>query len=438
MKTHLCWFFLSGFILTMFTGCKPKYVEPTWSSGSLDLQRFVILGDGHSAGFMDDALYYEGQQLSLANFLSMQFEQVGAVPLTTRYVNENSVGSNASGRSRLIVDFKEDCAGISSLSPVRKAAQGDLSIISVSTFTGSSNYRNFGIPGMGILNITGANYAQFNPFYARVASSETSNVLADAVSNDPTFFGLYLGVEDALKYARTGGVTDNLPSIQDFTNTYTEVVEQFKANGAKGFIMTIPDVTVLPYFRTIPYNGLNIQNEEDATLLNNIFSPLGMSFNVGPNSFTITDPEANEFQVRQILEGEHLLLSIPLDSVKCFKLGSLYPFRNEFVLSLEEKNYLKDRVDAYNVAIRNLAATHGLALVETNALYEKMFSGFQFNGVKFSTQFISGGCFSLDGIHLNGKGNAFLTNACLEAINEYYNTQIPLLNPLKFNGIRLP
>jgi len=424
-------------ILLLSTACKPKYIEPERSAGDINPERFVMIGDGHSGGYMDDALYFDGQKSGLAELLGNQFELVGGASFTTRFVGENSLGANANGKARLKLDFKEDCLGNTALSPIRSAPVGDTSIITSNTFTGEARYRNFGIPGLRSLDVISTNYAQFNPYFARIASSNTSTVLTDALATQPTFFALYLGLEDCMVYARSGGTINHLPFVEDFAAIFNLTAQMLTANGARGVVATIPDVFTMPFFRTIPYNGLNLE-EANAATLNSIFNPLGFTFQVGANPFTIVDPQANDFQVRQILEGELLLLSIPLDSVRCNQMGSIFPFRNEFVLTLEEQAFLQSRINAYNNAIRTVASTYNLAVVETNHVYQKLFNGILYNGVNFSAQFVSGGTFSLDGIFLNGKGNAFLANAFIHAINKHYNAKIPALNPGDFNGVLFP
>ena len=437
MKTNLLLIALLSALIFLTLGCKPKYVEPELSAGDLNPERFVFIGDGHSGGYMDDALYFDGQLGGLAAILGNQLELVGGGSFTTRFVNQNSTGSNAIGQARLKLGYKEDCLGNTSLSPLRVASVGDLNIITASTFSGEALYRNLGIPGLKINQVTSANYAQFNPFFARIASSNTTTVLEDAVSLNPTFFALYLGLEDCMVYAKSGGTINQLPTEDVFSATYNIVANQLSSNGAKGVVATLPDVRNMPYFRTIPYKGLNLDASNAATL-NSIFNPLGFSFELGANPFTIVDPDANDFQVRQILEGELLLLSIPLDSVRCNQMGSIFPFRNEFVLTLDEQEFLQSRINAYNEAIRTVADTYNLAVVETNAVYEKLFSGFMFNGVNYSAQFVSGGAFSLDGIFLNGKGNAILANEFIRVINQFFGANLQGINPANFNGVLFP
>jgi hypothetical protein len=424
--------------LSLFTiGCKPTYKEGETSAGEMNPARFVMIGDGHSGGYMDDALYYDGQLNSLAGLLGLQLQLVGGEAFTTRFVAQNSVGINLNGQARLKLGYKTDCKSVTALSPVRVADQGDNAILDFSTFGTQGVFRNFGIPGMRAMDVLNTTYAQSNPYFARMASSAVVSPLEDVLAINPTFFALYLGVEECMTYAKSGGTTNNLPTVEQFETAYTQIAQQLVTQGAKGVVATIPTLTVLPYFRTIPYDGLNLE-ADNASTLNSIFNPLGYFFEVGPNAFTMNDPAANDFQVRQVLQGELLLLSIPLDSVKCNQMGSIFPFRNEFVLSFEEQNYLNYMTNAYNEVIRAVAASYNLAVVETNSFYQKLFTGFTYNGVNFTAQFVSGGAFSLDGIHLNAKGNALLANEFIRAINVHYGAKIPELNAGAYPGVLFP
>jgi hypothetical protein len=437
MKHNIFSLFVLGTVILGFGSCKPKYAEPNLSVGDINTERFVMIGDGHSGGYMDDALYRDGQMTSLGYLLGQQFERAGGGTFTTRLISENSVGANPNGLARLKLGYKEDCLGVTSLSPIRVASQGDINIIATVSFPGEALYRDFGIPGMRAAQVLSPNLAQFNPYYARVASSSTSSPMEDILATNPTFAAIYLGIEECMSYAKSGGSIDNMPSVGEFEAAYTAIASQLNAQGAKGVVATIPDVSVMPYFRTIPYNGLNLA-ESNANLLTLVFGALGYTFTVGPNGFMINDPDANDFGVRQILPGELLLLSIPLDSVKCNQMGSLFPFRNEFVLTSAEQNYLSARIQSYNNVIRSVAASYNWAIVETNGFYQKLLTGFTFNGVSFSAQFVSGGAFSLDGIHLNSKGNALLSNEFIKVINLHYGANIPGINANAYNGVKFP
>jgi hypothetical protein len=55
-----------------------------------------------------------------------------------------------------------------------------------------------------------------------------------------------------------------------------------------------------------------------------------------------------------------------------------------------------------------------------------------------SAKFVSGGAYSLDGIHLNPKGNALLANVFITAINKTFKATIPLANALFYSSTYFP
>jgi len=431
---------LIGFSLVIvFTliACKPKYEKPEASKGEIDPTRFVMIGGAHSSGYMNDALYYEGQQNSLAALISNQLSLVGGNAIHQPFVNANSVGIGLTGLAHLKLGYKTDCKEVTSLSPVRVSSTGDLSVFNDNLYSSTNTFGNYGIPGLKLMDVAAANYSQSNSYFTRMASSPAASVLNDVSATNATFFASFLGIEDVLDYAKSGGTITNLPSTDDFQNAYSSLLQQLCANGAKGAIATIPDVTEMPYFTTIPWNGLTLDAANNSTL-NSIYNPLGYFFTVGSNPFMIVDPTANDFAVRQILSDELLLLSLPLDSVKCNQMGVLFPIRDEFVLDQGEIQVLRAKIAAYNEVIISLANQYKLALVRVDEFSSTLKTGFAYNGVSMSAKFVSGGAYSLDGIHFNAKGNALLANEFLKSINLNYKSRIPLLNANAYDATLFP
>src|SRR5699024_1264388 len=58
-------------------------------------------------------------------------------------------------------------------------------------------------PGYG--NVSGVLQGTANPYFARFSSSENTTVISDAASQNPTFFSLWIGNNDVLGYATSGG-----------------------------------------------------------------------------------------------------------------------------------------------------------------------------------------------------------------------------------------
>ena len=430
-------YFLLPIVALLFCACKPKFTKEEVSKGEINPTRFIMIGGGHTAGYMDDALYNEGQENSLANLISKQLALVGGEQTFYQaLVSPNSVGIGLTGFARFILGFKTDCKGVEALSPFRISSAGDASILSVNTYNSMQKFQNFGIPGLKLSNISTLNYGSINPFFGRMASSVTTTVLSDAIASEPTFFSVFLGIEDVLDFAKSGGTDDNMPTVSAFENDYTQVVESLLNNGAKGVLAKIPDITKMPYFTTIPWNGITL-DASNTELLNSNFNPL-FYYSEGSNPFLIVDSTANEFFYRQTLPNELMLLSLPLDSVKCNLMGVFVPIRDEFVLDLDELQTLRNRIAGYNAVISSLATQYGLAIVNLDQFASQLLDGFVYNGVSMSAKFVSGGAYSLDGIHFNAKGNALLANEFLKSINQKYNSRIPLLNANSYNGIYFP
>jgi len=421
----------------MVAACKPKESETEYSAGDLNLSNFVAIGGTSTSGYMDDALYREGQENSLGAILAKQFEIVGGGSFYQPFVAENSVGISADNLAQLILGYKTDCLNITSLSPVRKASSGDASIFTEDLYDGAKPFGNYGIPGFYMAYAFSPAYSSQNNFFKRMASSTSATVIGDALNSTPTFFSLYVGLDEVMTYAKAGGKNATLLTESQFQALYSPIIDQVTSVSNQGIASTLPDVTKMPYFNTIPYDGLNL-DEANAASLNAIYNPIGLNFVVGKNAFVIEDPTAGTFGVRQMVPGEKILLSVPLDSVKCNKMGSVFPFRDEFILTIDEVNSIRNSTELYNNYITAKAAEKNIALVETDDFYNSLTAGIVFNGIGLNPNFVSGGAYSLDGINLNPRGNALLANEFIKAINAKYKSNIPTVDATLFRGVIFP
>ena len=65
-------------------------------------------------------------------------------------------------------------------------------------------------------------------------------------------------------------------------------------------------------------------------------------------------------------------------------------------------------------------------------------SGIQYNGVKYTASFVTGGAFSLDGVHPNGRGYALIANTFIDAINKTYGSTLPWVDINAYSGVTFP
>jgi hypothetical protein len=294
--------------------------------------------------------------------------------------------------------------------------------------------------GLGNRNYLTAGLA--NPFFVRMAKNElTSSVVGDALLQNPSFFTFFLGNNDVLLYAVEGGVgVDSISGIPAFTYVMNSAIDSLTAHGAKGVIGNIPDVITTPHFNTIPWNGLALDTTA-ATQLNTgyaqlIAAGLVKKFHVGANGFIIATK--NPPYMRSATDQDYMLLSTPLDSVRCFGYGSFKPMPSAYVLDIDEVVKVNAATGTFNALLKQKAEQKGLAFADVNKLLKTIQSGIIYDGTTVNSTFVTGGGFSLDGIHLTPRGNAILANCFIDAINAKFGSNVSTLNPSKYSGVKFP
>jgi len=245
-------------------------MEEPVSAGSANFTKYVALGDSFAAGYSDGALFVEAQKGAYPNILAQQFAEAGGGAFSTPLMGDNNggllLGGNVIAGQRLYFNGS---------APV--AVSGAPTTNVATKVTGP--FGNLGVPGAKSYHLVAAGYGNVagvaaglaNPYYARFATSATSTVLADAVAQTPTFFSLWIGGNDVLGYATSGGIgvnqTGNMnpatygsnditdPTV--FASVYNSLVTGLTANSAKGVVANLPYVNTLPYFTTVPFNPLS-------------------------------------------------------------------------------------------------------------------------------------------------------------------------------------
>jgi len=436
-------------VALLATSCKPDIDVPAASAGSANFSKYVSIGNSITSGYADNALYYTGQTVAYPNLIAQQLKLVGGGDFKQPWVPQSSVGFGSSGNARLVLKPATDCKGVTSLAPVPVAATGDFSIIS-SIYATQGPFNNMGVPGAKAITVVYPSYGDpshgpgnYNPYFYRMASDPaTASMLSDAAAQNATFFSLFIGNNDVLSYALAGGEADAItPSAGavgvGFDASIDAIVNAMTANGAKGVIGNVPNITSLPYFTTVPANGLTL-DANTAAALTAAYAGTGITFSAGSNRFIIADA-SSPLGFRQIAaSGEYILLGVPQDSLKCAQWGSVKPIPEKYVLDATEVNDIYIATLAYNNKLRTTASAKGLAYVDVNSFMASVKAGLTYNGVTFTTTFVSGGAFSLDGIHLTPFGNAMLANKFLEAINAQYGAKIPMVEVSNYHGVSFP
>lgn len=432
---------VSGFAL-LFASCKPTFKVDAPSANGLNFTNYVAIGNSLTAGYADGSLYRTGQMNSYPSMLHQQFTLVGGSPDFKQPLLTSEGGWPG---SKYVLGYSTDIMGVTSLGPVVYSGAIDTagSGMNVSSL---GPFNNYGVPGIRAIDYTTNGYGLMNPYAGRIISNPFSNMLAEVSANPATFFTMWLGSNDVLGYATSGGEgnplaihPNNISDINSFKTAYNATVTAMTAGGAKGALINIPEVTSIPFFTTIPANGLTL-NDSLANLLNMAYTNVpgfNNNFVAGANYFVIQDPNAPA-GFRQAVEGELILLTTPQDSLKYFGWGSMMPIPKKYVLDLTEQANILTATNEFNDYINQMAIAKDLAYVDMKSFLRTVQKGIVFNGVSYSPTFVTGGAFSLDGVHLTPRGYALAANEMIKTINAHYKSTIPLLDVNKYNGILFP
>ncbi len=431
--------------------CEPTLNERTPDSGQADFSSYLAVGNSLTAGYADNALHRDGQQNSFPNILAGQMMQAGGGEFFQPLVNPG-VGSNAAGQARLVLNVTIGPDGTPALAPGPAAETGQ----DIFSRQVEGPFNNMGIPGARSFHLVVPGYGNLNPFFGRMMSDPQATVLGDAMMVQPSFFTLWIGNNDVLGYATSGGTGQGFAEMGDpaavagnditpmnvFSGSIDAIAGTLAGSGAQGAVINIPDVTSIPFFTTVPWNGLVLTPEQAQQLragyaAQGVPEPLIPDFQPGQNGFIIADPDS-PIGLRMAQQGELILLSVPQDSLRQAGWGSITPIPNQFTLRASQISEVQQATDAFNAKLQEAANAFDLAFVDVNSVLERARTGLVFDGVQLSTVFVQGGVFSLDGVHLTPRGSAVVANEMVEAINAKYGSTLSPVNVSAYQGVQFP
>lgn len=520
MKNFKYIFFASALIF--FTNCNdPEDVDldpiieevlPDLTAGSADFSNYVALGNSLTAGFTDGALFQASQQNSLPNILSQQFALAGGGSFTQPLTNDNFGGLALNGTRiqgpRLVFGGATPVPLESIIGPVTVTTD-------IVTNNPTGPFNNLGVPGAKSFHLLAPGYGNVgnialglaNPFFVRMTgNTPNASVLDLAVEQAPSFFSLWIGNNDVLGYATTGGDGTNpitpvngAPGV-GFDGSYGALIATLTAGGAQGVVANIPNVTDVPHFTTVPHNPLDPTNPSFGPLiptLNGIFGQLNQVYaflGVPERAIEFSTTAASEVVIRdeELPDLSAQIAGVLLQSptfpafVQSFGLpaqaaplvagllGSTYgqtreataddlfvlpasavigqvntnvvaalmaqglpqalagqfavegitlPLEDKWVLLPSEQQEIAVATAAFNGIIQSVASAAGLAFVDANALLNQLAdSGIPSGPYTLQSNLVTGGAFSLDGIHPTARGYALLANEFMKAIDATYGS----------------
>ncbi len=448
---------LFALAILVLAQCEPTLNERTPDSGQADFSSYVAIGNSLTAGYADNALHRDGQLNSFPNILAGQMKEAGGGDFFQPLVNPG-VGSNADDQARLVLRMTMGPDGTPTLAPAPAAESGQ----DIFSRTVDGPINNMGIPGARSFHLLAPGYGNLNPFFGRMMSDPMATVLGDAMMAEPTFFTLWIGNNDVLGYATSGGTGQGFAEMGDpaavagnditpmnvFSGSIDAIAGTLAGSGARGAVINLPNVTSIPFFTTVPWNGL-VLSAEQAQQLRAGYAAQGVpeqfipDFQPGQNGFIIADPDMPDavppqLRFRMAQEGELILLSVPQNQIREEGLGSITPIPDQYTLRGAQIQEVRQATDAFNTKLQEAANEYNFAFVDVNSVLEAAKSGLVFEGTLLTTSFVQGGVFSLDGVHLTPRGSAVVANVIVEGINARYGSTLSPVNISAYDGVQFP
>jgi hypothetical protein len=458
------------------------------TAGTANFAKYVSLGNSLTAGYSDNALFIDGQKVSYTNIMAQQFALVGGGEFKIPFMADNIGGFKINGTQvagpRLYFNGS---------APVPVTGIPTTEVLNPAVVA-AGPYNNCGVPGAKSFHLLSPSYGSAaglslgtaNPYYVRFAPNATTSVLAYAMSQTPTFFSLWIGNNDVLGYATSGGDDSNpitpsagAPGV-GFDATYDALVNTLTSAGAKGVIANIPYVNTVPFFTTVPTNPVPLTATQVGQLnplfgaMNSMLAAAGQPARFQTLTATSSNPlliadELLAFDATALYTGGFTAAGYPAatagflgalygkarhaSNVAATKdyilltasgtigstkpgypatnstIGVTFPMEDKATLTAGEVALVKTATDAYNTKIKAVATAKGLAFLDANALMTQIANGgIPSNGFTVTGAFITGGGFSTDGVHPSPRGYALIANKFIEAINAKYGSNLKGVN----------
>ncbi len=367
---------------------------PAAGGGNASFSLYVAMGTSIGAGYESDGLVYRHQ---LHAYPALFARQVGSA-FTYPAISDSGITFTAQGPKALL-------QLVSLIGPVivRGTHPGE-----PTNFDQANPYTNMSVPGALLANAADSTLYPLNPFFAQVVQRGRGTILQQIVSLNPTFVSFEYGANEVLGPATEGSGTPRVDAPTfGFLLRATLDALQAQLPNAKLAIFNVPDVTTIPFVTTIkPY----LVNPQDGSHI-----PL-----IGP------DGPLSESDFVLLPAGALLAAGtgVPIPAG-----GNGNPLPDAVVLSATEANNLKLTMAAYNDSIQTQAAARGMALVDLHELLMTASTrGIRIGAVTYSSAFLTGGLFSLDGVHPTDLGHGLIANIMIDAVNAQFGASVPHVN----------
>ena len=452
MKLMMKFFLITAGVATLaLIGCSDSAPNgPVASLGSVTVKKYVAVGNSLTAGYQSAGLYQSAQVYSYPNLIAQQLTKAGASlgSFEQPYYSDPGTPDATGKASRYEI--------ISLVGPV--IGPKGLTAGSPTNTALARPYDNLGIPGIPLAGFMDETGTYQSPPLGRDAilrwtsGSLPKSVYKQAILLSPDLMTFWLGANDVLGYATSGGVSPAAPTpTATFTALYTQALSSLKASlpNVKLVVGNIPDVKAIPFFNTV---GPRIAASIGALGLKLYYQKAGES-GVASGSTTLTEATPPLVTLTGMTYASYLgqptglwyrankypALPTGIDTTKPFGFHPQNPWPNALILDVDEQTSCATATAAFNSTIATVAAANGAAVVDFFAFFNNIArNGYAIAGETYTTAYVSGAIFSLDGVHPSSRGYGIVANEYIKVMNAKFGMSIPFVDISQIPGIPAP
>jgi hypothetical protein len=396
-------------VLTLLTAWSCASLDPIApepvNTGTVSFARFHVIGGSITAGVQNGGLV-EGFQSGAWPAVVGQAARVNAMALPT--ITENGIPQTmyVASFAPLTIDTLETLGQPSNLN-----------------YAGF--YNNMGIPGATLHQLvyqrpmTPSPDPTYNPFFGIVLRDSTllggaATATAQMVAAQPTLAAIWAGVNDVLRSAAAGTDLALTPPAQ-FEADYRTLLDAIRGGADAVVAANIHNVLASPYFTTLPPVVIDPATGQPV-LIGGQLVPL-----LWDNNGTVEDVPLNSLITLPASSLMRRGIGIP---VALGGTGQGLP--GSVVLLQAEYTNIGAAIGQYNTIIDSLCLNRLVPVVNMADAFERWFTGgYVLRGETYTTDYITGGFFSVDGLHPSVIGHYAIALEFIKRINSWFTAGIP-------------
>ncbi len=389
---------------------------PKLAANGVDLSTYVAVGTSLSSGYESAGLVDRHQ---VHSFPSLFATQIGKTVQLD--------GKGTFTQSTVNFDGFPALLEIKSYSPLIINAAGRTTG-SPTNLAQNFAYHNLGIPGAILLDLVDTthyhdtvapvNRADFNFF--NLIQRRRGSILVQALSLAPSIISLEYGANEVLGPATSGAAPSSFTGA-GYAQLMTISLNSIHAAlpGTRVAVFNVPDVTSIPFFTTFPAFTVSTTTGQPVPL-------------VGPNGPLQVGDLVTLKAAAFIAQG----FGIPaggFNYVNPAAGSNGQALADSLVLNAAEVAATRTQIARMNTVIDTVAVRPFVTRVDLAGLLGGISTnGIRIGGNLYTSAYVTGGLFSLDGIHPNDLGYALMANQLIDAVNTRFGSRIPRVNPAEF------